>query len=146
MYKVMQDSLLHHEAKSIVKFHSTDKDTRIIWQKICKTYDESIATSVNDDAIIVWLATSSVKSDSCNWNRKYGEFFTFYQTQVDKFNKMCPESCINDEQAVCMLQNLIAYTPSLGNVLNLHRQTKKAAGQPITISLRDYVDLLAQQA
>jgi len=30
--------------------------------------------------------------------------------------------------------------------LNLYRQTKKAAGQPITISVRDYVALLAQQA
>jgi len=45
-----------------------------------------------------------------------------------------------------MLQNVIANTPSLGNVLNLYRQTKKAAGQAITIALREYVALLAQQA
>jgi len=133
LYKVMKDSLLHHEAKSIVKFHSKDKDTRAIWLKICKTYDESIATSMNGDAVVAWLA--SVKLDTCNWNRTYGKFVTFYQSQVLKFNEMCPESHINDKQAVRMLQKVVANTPSLGNVLNLYRQTKKAAGQPITITL-----------
>jgi len=91
-----------------------------------------------------WLA--SVKLDTCNWNRPPGEFVTFYTNQLDKFNKTCPESHINDKQAVCMLQNVIANVPNLGNVLNLYRQTKKAAGQPITVSLRDCVALLAQQA
>jgi len=45
-----------------------------------------------------------------------------------------------------MLQNVVTSAPGLGNVLNLYRQTKKAAEQPITISLRDCVALLAQQA
>ena len=144
LYTAMKDSFLHHEAKSIIKFHSKDKDTRTIWEKICKTYDESIATSMNGDAIMAWL--TSVKLDTCNSSQTYGEFVTFYQTQVLKFNKMRPDSHISEEQAVRMLQNVRANTPSLGNVLNLYRQTKKAAGQPITITLREYVALLAQQA
>jgi len=33
LYKVMRDTLLHHEAKLIVKFHAKTKDTRLIWEK-----------------------------------------------------------------------------------------------------------------
>jgi len=98
LHEVMKDSLLHHEAQLIVKFHSKDKDTRIVWQKMCKTHDESVATLMNGDAIVVWLA--SVKLDTCNWNRTCGEFVIFCQSQVLKFNEMCPESRISDKQAV----------------------------------------------
>jgi len=45
-----------------------------------------------------------------------------------------------------MLQNVVANTPFFGNVLNLYRQTRKVPGQPIAITLREYVALLAQQA
>jgi len=64
--KVMRDVLLHHEAKSIVKFYAKAKDTCVIWQKICKTYDESISTSMNGDAIRGWL-TGTRLNTSC-WN------------------------------------------------------------------------------
>ena len=59
---------------------------------------------------------------------------------------MCPDSKINDMQAVCMLQNLVANVPNLANVLNLYRQTKTSAGQSDKITLQEYVALLAQQA
>jgi len=45
-----------------------------------------------------------------------------------------------------MFQNSVANVPNLANVLNLNRQTKSAACQPIKITLREYVALLAQQA
>jgi len=59
--KVMKDSLLHHEAKSIVKFHSKDKDTQTIWLKICKT----IATSMNGDEQVHLL---SAMMFACGWS------------------------------------------------------------------------------
>jgi len=70
LYKVMRDTLLHHKAKSIVKFHSKTKDTRVIWQKICKTYGESISTSMNGDAILGWLtSTRLVRSSRMSGSR-----------------------------------------------------------------------------
>jgi len=33
MYKVMKDNFLHHEAKSIVKKHTSTKNTRLIWEE-----------------------------------------------------------------------------------------------------------------
>jgi len=41
LYKVMKDSLVPHQAKSIVKMHTKTKDTRAIWEQACKTYNES---------------------------------------------------------------------------------------------------------
>jgi len=69
LYKAMKDCFIHHEAKSIIKSHSDDKDTRTIWEKICKTYDESIATSMNGDQIMAWL--TSVKLESNIWRVRY---------------------------------------------------------------------------
>jgi len=62
--KVMRDAFLCHEAKSIVKFHSNlkTKDTRVIWEKMCKIYDKSIVTLMNGGAVITWSA--SVKLDA----------------------------------------------------------------------------------
>jgi len=144
LYKALRDNMLHHKAKLIVKFHSKTKDTALIWQKTCKTYDESISTSMNGDAILGWLTSSRL--DDGRWNRTQGEYVTFYADKIDKFNKMCPDSKINDMQGVRMLQNLIANVPNLANVLILYRQTKTSAGQSDKITLRQFVTLLAQQA
>jgi len=122
LYKVLQDNMLHHEAKSIVKSHSKTKDVALIWQLIFKTYDKSMSTSLNGDALLSWLTSSRL--DDGKWNRTQGEYLTFYEDTVNKFNEMCPDSKINDMQGVRMLQNLIANTPNLANVLILYRQTK----------------------
>jgi len=144
LYKVLRDNMLHHEAKLIIKFHSKTKDTALIWQKICKTYDGSISTSMNGDAILGWLTSSRL--DDGRWSRPQGEYVTFYADKIDNFNEMCPDSRINDMQGVRMLQNLIANVPNLANVLILYCQTKTSAGLSDKITLRQFVALLAQQA
>jgi len=144
LYKVFRDNILHHEAKLIVKFHSKTKDTALIWQKICKTYDKSISTSMNGDAILGWL-TSSRLGDG-RWNRTQGEYVTLYADKIDKLNDMCPASKTNCMQGVRMLQNTIANVPNLASVLILYRQTKTSAVQSDKITLCQFVALLAQQA
>jgi len=144
LYKVFKDNMLHHEAKSIVKFHAKTKDTALIWQKTCKTYDESMSTSLNGDAILGWLTSSRL--DDGKWNRSQGAYITFCVDKIDKFNEMCPDSEINDMQGVRMLQNSIANVPNQANVLILYRQTKTSAGLPDKITLRQFVSLLVQQA
>jgi len=140
----MKDTMLNHEAKSIVKFCDKTKDTRAIWEKTCKTCDESVSTSMNGDAIMGWSA--SIKLKACNWTRIQGQFVTFCTHKINKFHEMCLHSHVNDDQAVCMLQNVVAGFPNLANVLNLCCQTRKAAGQSICVSLREHVALFAQQA
>ena len=144
LHKVFRDSMLHHEAKSIVKSHSKTKDTALIWQLICETYDKSMSTSLNGDALLSWL--TSARLDDGKWNRPQGEHLTFYEDKVKKFNEMCPDSEINDMQGVRMLQNSIANVPNLANVLILCRQTKASAGQSDKITLCQFVALLSQQA
>jgi len=70
LYKVLRDNMLHHEVKSIVKFHAKTKGTALIWQKICKTYDESLSTSLNGDAILGWLTSSRLNNGK--WNQTQG--------------------------------------------------------------------------
>jgi len=136
--------MLHHEAKSIVKFHAKTKDTALIWQKMCKTYDKSMSTSLNSDAVSGWLTSSRL--DDGKWVRSQGEHVTFCTDKIDKFNEMCPDSEINDMQSVRVLQNSIANVPNLANVLILHRQTKTSAGQSDKMTLHQFVSLFAQQA
>jgi len=40
LHKVMKDTFIHHEAKSIVKTHAKRKDTRAIWEQACKVHDK----------------------------------------------------------------------------------------------------------
>jgi len=142
--KAFRDNLLHREAKSIVKFHAKTKDTALIWQKTCKTHDESMSTSLNGDAILGWLTSS--RHDDGKWNRTQGEHITFHKSKIDKFNKMCPDLEINNMQGVRVLQNAIANVPNLANVLILYRQTRTSAGLSNKITLRQFASLLAQQA
>ena len=144
LYKVFRDTMIHHEAKSIVKAHSKTKDVALIWQLISETYDKSMSTSLNGDALLSWLTSSRL--DDGKWSRPHGEYLTFYEDKINKFNEMCPDSKINDMQGVRMLQNSIANVPHLANVLILYRQTKSSAGQSDKITLRQFVALLAQQA
>jgi len=132
--------MLHHEAKLIVKFHAKAKDSALIWQLMCETYDKSVSTSLNGDSVLGWLTGTGL--DNGKWNRSQGEHITFYE---DK-NEMCPDLEINDMQGVRMLQNLIANVPNIANVLISHRQTKASAGLPDKITLRQFVALLSQQA
>jgi len=142
--KVFRDNMLHHEAKSIVKFHAKTKDSALFWQKICKIYDESMSTSLNGDAILGWLTSSRL--DDGKWNQTQGGYVTFYTGNIDKFNEMCPDLEINDMQGVRMLQNSIANVPNLESVLILYRQTNASAGLSDKITLRQFASLLAQQA
>jgi len=66
LYKVLRDNMLHHEAKSIVKSHSKTKDIALIWGLTCETYDKSMSTSLNGDAILGWLM--SARLDKGKWN------------------------------------------------------------------------------
>jgi len=144
LYKVLRDHVLHHEAKAIVKANAKTKDTALIWKQICETYDKSMSTSLNGDAVLGWLTGSRL--DDGKWARTQGECITFYGDRINKFNEMCPDSEINDMQGVCMLQNSIANVPNLANVLIAWRQTKAAAGLSDKITLRQFIALLAQQA
>jgi len=136
--------MIHHEAKSIVKSNAKTKDAALIWQLICETYDKSMSTSLNGDAILGWLTGSRL--DDGKWVRSHGECITFYEDKINKFNEMCPDSVINDMQGVRMLQNSIANVPHLVNVLIAWRQTKAAAGLSDKITLRQFIALLSQQA
>jgi len=68
-----------------------------------------MSTSLNGDFILSWL--TSTRLDDGKWNQPQGEFLTFYEDKVNKFNEMCPDSEINDMQGVSMLQNSIANCP-----------------------------------
>ena len=142
--KVLRDNMLHHEAKLIVKSHSKTKDIALIWGPMCETCHKSMSTSLSGKAVPGWLM--STRLDDGKWNRTQGECITFCEDKANKFNEMCPDSKINDMQGVRMLQNLIANTPNLANVLILHRQTEASAGPPDEITLRQFVDFLSQQA
>ena len=84
LYKVFRDTVMHHEAKAIVKSHSKTKDTALIWKLLCKTYDKSMSTSLNGDAILGWL--TGARLDDAKWNQSQGEHITFCEDRVNKFN------------------------------------------------------------
>jgi len=96
-----------------------DQDTCVIWQKICKTCDESISTSTNGDAILGWL--TGTRLNTSNWTWTQGEHITFYADKVDKFNEMCPDSRINDDQAV----RLCSYVTELSSKRTQSRKCSK---------------------
>jgi len=52
LFKAMKDNFLHNNAKSIVKKHTADKDTRRIWKELCDFYDSSIATAMCADVLM----------------------------------------------------------------------------------------------
>jgi len=66
LYKVLRDDMLHHEAKSVVKSHSKTKDGALVWQLTCETYDKSMSTSLNGDALLSWLTSSGL--DDGKWS------------------------------------------------------------------------------
>jgi len=96
LYKAFRDNMIHHEAKSVVKSNAKTKDIALIWQIICETYDKSMSTSLNGDDMLGWLRSSRL--DDGKWNRTQGEYITFYEDRINKFNEMCPDSVINDMQ------------------------------------------------
>jgi len=144
LFKVMKDNFLHHEAKSIVKKYTTDKDTRQIWKELCAFYDSSITTAMYADVLMTYLA--DVKLHKANWDRGQGEFINHYKIQKNKFNEIAPGSQISDPHAVRMLHNVVSGTPNLAPVLNQYRQARKAAGSTILISFDEYCTLLSEQA
>jgi len=144
LHEALRDNVLHHEAKAIVKSHSKTKDTAIVWHLTCETYDKSMSTSLNGDAVLGWLTGTGL--DDGKWGRTKEEFITFYEDWIDEFNEMCPDLKISDMQGVRMLQNSIANIPNLANVLILCHWTKASAGLLDTITLRQFVALLSQQA
>jgi len=56
LFKAMKDNFLHHEAKSIVKKHTKDKDTRSIREELCEFCDSSTAAAMCADVLVTHLA------------------------------------------------------------------------------------------
>jgi len=144
LFKAMKDNFLHHEAKSIVKKHAADKDTRRIWEELCEFCDSSITTAMHADVLMTHLA--DVKLHKANWNRGQGEFVNHCKIQKNKFNEIAPDSQMSDPHAAQMLHNVVSGTPNLAPVLNECRQARKAAGSAINISFNECCTLLSEQA
>jgi len=96
-FKVMQDDFSHHEAKSIVKKCTKDKDTERTWEELCNFHDSSIAAAMHADVLMTHLA--DVKLHKANWNRGQGEFVNHCKIQKNKFNEIAPDSQMSDPHA-----------------------------------------------
>jgi len=92
LFKVMKDDFMHHEAKSIVKKCTVDKDTRRIWEELCGFCDSSIAAAMCADALMTHLA--DVKPHKADWNPGQGEFVAHCKIQRNKFDEIAPDSQI----------------------------------------------------
>jgi len=144
LFKAMKDNFLHHEAKSIVKKCTADKDTRKVWEELCDFCDSSIAAAMCADALMAHLA--DVKPHKANWNRGQGEFVDHCKIQKNKFDEIAPDSQTSDPHAARMLHNVVSGTPNLAPVLNQRRQARKAAGSTINISFDERCALSSEQA
>jgi len=144
LFKAMKDNFPHHEAKSIVKKHAANKDTRRIWEELCEFCDSSITTAMHADVLVTCLA--DIKLHKANWNRGQGEFINHHKIQKNKFNEIAPDSQMSDPHAMQMLHNVVSGTPNLAPVLSQHRQARKAAGSTINISFDECCALSSEQA
>jgi len=108
LFKVMKDNFLHHEAKSIVKKHTKDKDAQRIGGELCDFCDNSIAAAMCADVLMTYLA--DIKPHKANWNHGQGEFVNHHKIQKNKFNEIAPDSMISDPLAVRMLHNVVSGT------------------------------------
>ena len=92
-FKVMKDDFLRHEAKSIVKKHTEDKDTRRIWEELCDFHGSLIAAAMHADVLMTHL--TDVELHKANWNRGQGKFINHCKIQKNKFHDLWP-SCRAD--------------------------------------------------
>jgi len=90
LFKAMKDNFLHHEAKSIVKKRTADKDTRRIWQELCDFYDSLITAAMCADVLMTHLA--DIEPHKANWNHGQSEFINHYKIQKNKFKEIAPDS------------------------------------------------------
>jgi len=144
LFKVMKDDFSHHEAKSIVKKRTKDKDTRSIWEELCEFRDRSIAAAMCADILMRHLA--DVELHKANWNRGQGKFVNHCKVQKNTFDEIAPDSQMSDPHAARMLHNVVSGTPNLAPALDQCRQARKAAGSSICVSFDEHCTPPSEQA
>ena len=66
-YKILKDTMLHHEARSIVKKHRIDKNIALIWKELCAFYDDSVTVSLASDQLLCYLTSADLAKS--NWRK-----------------------------------------------------------------------------
>ena len=144
LYKVMQDVFVAGSAKAIVTAHIEDKDTRAIWKEICETLKTNMTSELKSQTILTYL--SSTRLNDGKWRGTEEAYVLHYQQQVRLYNEMMGVNGLSDIQSVNMLQVAVSGTDNLKTVLQMQRNSRKAANNNNPITFSEYVALLQLQA
>ena len=142
-YSVLQAICKHPIAKSIVTSHLADKDTRQIWKKITEKLGGSVSAEIHSQRISTYL--TSTRLDTSNWRGTHANWLIHWREQARTHNEIAKDP-FTDNQLIQFLNNAVAGTPHLAQVLKLHRLSARSSGRTLDWSFDEYVSELLEQA
>jgi hypothetical protein len=115
MLSVMKKCFQAHNARLIVNKNLSHRNTHIIWDLICKAYDNSMTADLKSQQILTWLTQTQLHTNG--WSGTQESFLTVFQDQVhlhDEINKKYPLP--NNQACNFLLQAAVSGTPNLASM------------------------------
>ena len=139
VYDVIATKFLAPAAKSIIARHRKDKDTQKCWQEIEKHYNGSMAAQLSAQKISSYL--TSTKLVTLGWRSTNSAFILHWAEQARLLTEIS-EYPYSDPQYCQFLNNCLAGTPTLCNVLNNFITSQRATGINKPLPFADYIEML----
>jgi hypothetical protein len=146
MLSVMKKCFQAHNARLIVNKNLSHGNTRIIWDLVCKAYDNSMTADLKSQQILTWLTQTQLHTNG--WSGTQESFFTFFHDQVrlhDEINKKYP---LPNNQACNFLQAAVSGIPNLASMYQTWNNNNRSGTDPSERELQfsEYVQLLILNA
>ena len=141
LYKVLQDTMVCANARSIVTDHIGDKDTREIWRKLNEYYNGSMAAITR----CTKLSTYVTSADITLWKGSQQSFIANFKEQIRQYNELS-DSPYTDVQQMQFLEQAVVKAENLAPVRRMQIVARKAAGVATAFAFADYIAALLDQA
>ncbi len=143
LYSVLEGTMMHSYAKTLVTKHVVNKDTRVLWTELCAYYDKSMVAKLRCQRISTYV-TSSRKHTS-NWRGSDTNFLLHWKEQLRQYAEIAPQD-FTDGQKNDFLQACIAGTPHLSGILQQNTTAARAAGIAREFTFEEYFNMVLEHA
>ena len=142
-YAVLESTMQHAYAKTVVTANVVDKDTRQLWAQLCQYYDKSMTAKLRCQKFSTYI--TSARKHTQTWRGSDTNYLLHWKEQMRQYSEIAPQD-FTDAQKVDFLQATVAGTAHLAGVLQQNTTAARAAEILREFTFEEYFSMLMEFA
>ncbi len=142
-YSVLEGTMNHPYAKTLITQYVATKDTRLLWRDLCEHYDKSMSAKLRCQRYSSYI--TSARKHTASWRGSDTNYLLHWKEQMRQYAEIAPQD-FTDNQKNDFLQACIAGTPHLSGILQQNTTAARAAGIIREFTFEEYFNMVLEHA